>query len=87
MVGGLSSTPPTGGAPSPDGNDPLKGDSNKNFEQKPMKWLGMQFDSKEATQLWKVIIQSLNSEIEKDKEKTKEAFDDMNQAMDGQDDS
>ena len=46
----------------------------RGFKAKPMTFLGMHFNAKEATQLWQVIIQTLNREIEKDKEKALKAL-------------
>lgn len=39
------------------------------IEAKPMTWLGMHFTAEEAGKLWQTIVQSINSQISKDKEK------------------
>lgn len=43
-------------------------DSGKTFTTKPLKFLGMSFDSEQAAKLWQAIIQMVNSQIQKDKE-------------------
>lgn len=40
-----------------------------NIEAKPLKFLGMQFDEEETKKFWNIIIQMVNSQIQKDKAK------------------
>lgn len=69
MVGGPPSIPPTGPA-TPQEPDPSQNKSSgKGFHAKPMTFLGMYFNSEQATKLWQVIIQSVNREINREKEK------------------
>jgi hypothetical protein len=87
MVNTPSTPPPTGpvpsqGAKSADDQIDVPG---KGFEAKPLTFLGMHFDSKEATKLWQVIIQMVNREIEKDKEKAVKAIRDFRQKSEGED--
>lgn len=87
MVNTPSTPPPTGpsnpqGAQHVDDKIQVPG---KGFEAKPMTFLGMHFDSKEATKLWQVIIQSVNREIEKDKEKAIKAIRDFREKSEGED--
>lgn len=73
----MPTTPPTGGPNAPQGphlpeeKNPV---SQKGFKAKPMTFLGMYFDSENATKLWQSIIQTVNREIEKDKAKALEAL-------------
>lgn len=65
------STPPVNpnapqGPQQPDDNIQVPG---KGFTAKPMHWLGMDFNSDEATKLWQTVIQMVNREIERDKQK------------------
>ncbi len=39
------------------------------IEGKPMTFLGMHFTAEEAGKLWQTIVQSINSQISKDKDK------------------
>lgn len=54
------------------------GDENRvppaGFKTKPMRWLGMNFTAEQSAQLWQAIMQSVNSEIQKDKEKSIKAI-------------
>lgn len=76
MVNTPSTPPPTGpiipqGAQHPEDKSLT---SAKGFEAKPMTFLGMYFDSKEATKLWQGIIKTIGDEIERDKQKAIKAI-------------
>ena len=76
MVNSPTNPPPIGGPTSPQG-EPKVNDikvPGKGFTAQPMTFLGMYFNSKEATQLWQTVIQTINSEIDKDKAKAIKAI-------------
>ena len=50
----------------------------RGFKAKPMHFLGMDFNSEEAGKLWQTVIQSLNQEISKDKQKAIKAIQEFN---------
>lgn len=87
MVGGPPSVPPPGAEPSAPGqNDPEKNKPHgKGFHAKPMTWMGMHFDSEQATKLWQVIIQSVNREISQMKEKSIKALKKLRKSAEGDD--
>ena len=54
-------------------------------DAKPMTFLGMHFNSDEAKQLWNILIQSLNSQISKEKDKALAALKKLKKSETGQD--
>lgn len=68
-------TPPSSGSgPSPSSAEgpSASGSSQKGpwkFHAKPMTFLGMYFDSEEATKLWTILLQNFSREIERDTQK------------------
>lgn len=62
---------PTQGADSKGPNVSYKGGQ---IQAKPLDWLGMHFTGEEAQKLWNIIIQTVSSQINKDKEKAIKAI-------------
>jgi hypothetical protein len=87
-MGNIPTTPPTGGGPpnvqgpQPDSGTPVPG---QGFKAKPLHWLGMEFSSEEAAKLWQNVIQLVNQEIEKDKQKAVKAIRDFGKDDQGAD--
>ncbi|MES2273426.1 MAG: hypothetical protein V4487_04485 [Chlamydiota bacterium] len=75
--GGVKSSESTTGTPHYKGGQ---------IEAKPMTFLGMQFTGAEAQKLWNVIIQTVNSQISKDKDRAIKAIRKLRNAETGQDD-
>lgn len=48
------------------------------WNPKPMKWLGMSFDSGEAKQIWQIISQNVNQQIQHEQDKAIEALKKLN---------
>ena len=75
MVDMPTNPPPVGGPTGPNEeqkvNIPVPG---KGFKAKPMTFLGMYFNSEQASQLWQTVIQTINSQIDKDKAKALKAL-------------
>ncbi len=70
------------------GADPTKGKlPGKGFHAKPMVWMKMHFNSDQATKLWQIIIQTVNTQIGKDKAKALKALQKMKKSAAGEDDS
>jgi hypothetical protein len=69
-------TPPPTGPGSPQGPhaEAPRPAKKGGFHYKPMTFLGMHFNSDQATKLWQAVIQMLNSAIQKDKERAVKAL-------------
>ena len=81
MVEKTSSTPPPGGdkTHSPQGPNKKGTEEGVHYEKgkvkaEPMTWLGMQFTADQAQKLWNIIIQTVNDQISKDKDKAIKAI-------------
>jgi hypothetical protein len=82
MVGSSSTPPPTGPA-SPQGTpQPHEKSEGKGYKAKPMHFLGMNFDSKEAGQLWKVICQQVSAAIQKENDRAMKALKKLGKSSD-----
>jgi hypothetical protein len=86
MVNMPSSPPPINpnapqGPQQPEDNAQVPG---KGFKAKPLEFLGMYFNSEEATKLWQSVIQLVNREIEKDKAKSIKAIKNFSKDQDDQ---
>lgn len=70
-----SSVPPTGPGSSQGGAPPDQPpSSSKKWQAEPMTFLGMYFNSDDATKLWQQIIQSVGKQIDKEKAKALKAI-------------
>ena len=87
MVNSPTSPPPIN--PNAPQGSPQTGDDSKvpaaGFKTKPMHWLGMDFTAEQSAKLWQSIIQSVNSEIQKDKDKSIKAMKKIGNDSDDQD--
>lgn len=80
-------SPPPINPNAPQGSSQVSDDSKvppAGFKTKPMQWLGMHFDSEQAAKLWQAIIQSVNSEIQRDKERSIKAIRNIGKDSDDQ---
>jgi hypothetical protein len=84
MVDSPPSPPPIN--PNAPQGSPKVGDESQvppaGFKTKPMHWLGMDFTAEQSAQLWQAITQSVNSEIQRDKEKSIKAIRDLGKDSD-----
>lgn len=73
---------PIKGPAQPDATPP----PTKQWNPKPMTWLGMKFDAEQTKQLWSTISQSIGQAIEHDKQKAIEASRKLRKSTDLDDD-
>ncbi len=71
-----SSIPPSSGSDStPSSSEPDFSSKHKGtFKAPSMTFLGMYFNSEEATKLWTILIQNISHEIDRDTQKSVEAI-------------
>ena len=66
----------------PDNLAPGDVSSTPQFQEKPFTWMGMNFDSKQATQFYQVLVQSIGQEISKDQQNQIEALRQIREDLD-----
>jgi hypothetical protein len=76
------STPKTG---SKDNTSAIHYGKGGEIDAGPMTFLGMHFNSKEAKQLWNILVQNLNSQISKEKDKALAALKKLKKSETGDD--
>ncbi len=78
---------PSGKSHGADQNGDAGKSAPKSWHPKPLKWLGMTFDSDQTKKLWSIISQNISSAIDHDKAQAIKAIKKMNPEQDQDDDS